>query len=314
MTSRKRIPANLKDKLLVEANHACTICGRSPVQIHHIDGNSAKNIEDNLIVLCLNHHDEAERGKTSKGLSSNLSPSALLEYKRRLQMGIFPCGLEPSPQNNVTADIKDVKGSNIVISTGDVILSQAYDTQGNRKNSETTRQASLDQQPDPESHRRFESAVEDNNLDSSHHRKLYEILVLYFDQEELKSLCFNLGVDYDDLRGEGKENKARELVTYMKRRSRIQELENEIVRERPSIPGLKKPPNHTQKPETEVRKSIFQLKQQAWQKELATLRKELEQIELEKERRSGNSFSLSPLLKREEELESRILFLELMIE
>lgn len=150
MASRKSIPANLKDKLLVEANRAGMICGRSPVQIHHIDGDPAKNTEDNLIVLCLNHHDEAERGKTSKGLSSNLSSSALFEYKRRLQMGIFPRGLEPFPQNNVTADIQDVKDSNIVISAGDVILNWTHDAQGERKTQEkasSSRQEPVKHQP-----------------------------------------------------------------------------------------------------------------------------------------------------------------------
>ncbi len=138
MASRKSIPPNLKDKLLVAASHACTICGRSPVQIHHIDGNPSNNSEDNLIVLCLNHHDEAEKSKTSKGLSSNLSPSALLEYKRRLQRGTLPHGLEPSPQSNVTADIQGAKGSNIVVSAGDVIVNWTHDAQGERKNQERT--------------------------------------------------------------------------------------------------------------------------------------------------------------------------------
>lgn len=150
MASRKRIPAKLKDSLLVEANHVCTICGRSPVQIHHIDGNPSKNTEDNLIVLCLNHHDEAERGKTSKGLSSNLSPVALLEYKRRLQTGVLPQIAEMSRQIDVTADIRDVRDSNIVISGGDVIFNWAQDGPGDREGQEKpglSRQASLKYQP-----------------------------------------------------------------------------------------------------------------------------------------------------------------------
>jgi len=136
MTSRKSIPANLKDKLLVEANHACTICGRSPVQIHHIDSNPTKNAEDNLIVLCLNHHDEAERGKASKGLSSNLSSSALLEYKRRLQKGSLLRKPDTTPQRHVNADIQEVRDSNIVISAGDVILNWTHDAQGNSQHQE----------------------------------------------------------------------------------------------------------------------------------------------------------------------------------
>ena len=35
---------------------------------------------------------------------------------------------------------------------------------------------------------------------------------------------FDLGMDYDSLRGEGQEGKVRELVTYLERRTRIPEL------------------------------------------------------------------------------------------
>lgn len=45
-----------------------------------------------------------------------------------------------------------------------------------------------------------------------------------FDGEELKTLCFDLKVDYDDLAGAGKRDKARELVGYMERRGRLPEL------------------------------------------------------------------------------------------
>lgn len=49
-------------------------------------------------------------------------------------------------------------------------------------------------------------------------------LVDRFDIEELKTLCFDLGVDYDTLHGEGKDGKARELVARMKRDQRLPEL------------------------------------------------------------------------------------------
>jgi len=75
------IPQKLKDKLLVEAGHSCTICGDPGVQIHHIDGNKENNDESNLIVLCLPHHDEAEKSKEGKGLSANLTPAQLHLYK-----------------------------------------------------------------------------------------------------------------------------------------------------------------------------------------------------------------------------------------
>ena len=71
-------------------------------------------------------------------------------------------------------------------------------------------------------------------------RILRPILVDRFDLEELRTLCFDLGVDYDSLRGEGKEAKARELVGYIERRGRLDELETRIKQLRPgSIGALK---------------------------------------------------------------------------
>lgn len=75
------IPSKLKNKLLVEARHACVICGRSRVQLHHIDGNNENSDESNLIVLCLPHHDEAEWSKEGHGLSAKLTPEQLHRYK-----------------------------------------------------------------------------------------------------------------------------------------------------------------------------------------------------------------------------------------
>jgi len=43
--------------------------------------------------------------------------------------------------------------------------------------------------------------------------ELHRLLVRHFDLEELRTLAFDLGVDFDDLRGEGKSAKARELIT-----------------------------------------------------------------------------------------------------
>jgi len=45
-----------------------------------------------------------------------------------------------------------------------------------------------------------------------------------FDLEELRTLSMDLGVDFDNLRGEGKAAKARELVLYLQRRGRLDAL------------------------------------------------------------------------------------------
>jgi len=65
--------------------------------------------------------------------------------------------------------------------------------------------------------------------------RLRETLATYFDAGELRTLCFDLGVDYDDLPGEGKTNKARELITYLERRDRIPELVSACQGLRPHV-------------------------------------------------------------------------------
>ena len=55
-----------------------------------------------------------------------------------------------------------------------------------------------------------------------------------FDLEEIQDLCFDLGIDFDALRGAGK--KAREVVSYCQRRGRLEELATRIATLRPEAP------------------------------------------------------------------------------
>ena len=66
--------------------------------------------------------------------------------------------------------------------------------------------------------------------------QLRQILDEHFDENELKTLCFDLDVDYDNLPGEGKASKVRELITYLRRRGRIFELVGTGKRLRPDVP------------------------------------------------------------------------------
>jgi hypothetical protein len=54
--------------------------------------------------------------------------------------------------------------------------------------------------------------------------ELAKSIVMGFDLEELKTLCFQVGVPFDDLRGEGLEGKARELVEFCDRRNMLDAL------------------------------------------------------------------------------------------
>lgn len=56
-----------------------------------------------------------------------------------------------------------------------------------------------------------------------------------FNEGELRTLCFDLQVDYESLPGQGKADKARELVSYLDRRGLVPELVAKCRELRPSI-------------------------------------------------------------------------------
>ena len=90
----------------------------------------------------------------------------------------------------------------------------------------------------PEIQRRFQVRVKGRKRRSTeglYRTKLHRLLTAHFDAEELRTLCFDLLIDYDDLRGEGKASKARELVTYLERRGRIDDLVAIVNQLRPHV-------------------------------------------------------------------------------
>jgi hypothetical protein len=62
-----------------------------------------------------------------------------------------------------------------------------------------------------------------------------EALARFFSAGELRTLCFDLGLDYDNLPGEGKEDKAREMVAYFERRDLLLKLVEAIAARRPNL-------------------------------------------------------------------------------
>lgn len=64
--------------------------------------------------------------------------------------------------------------------------------------------------------------------------RLRQVVTQSFDDEELHTLCADLGIDYDSLPGEGKAAKARELVSYMERRGQTHTLVAACYSQRPN--------------------------------------------------------------------------------
>jgi tetratricopeptide (TPR) repeat protein len=67
---------------------------------------------------------------------------------------------------------------------------------------------------------------------------LRQLLTERFSDDELKTLCFDLGLEYDLLPGEGKGGKARELLRYLDRRDRMGELIEIGQKMRSDIPWM----------------------------------------------------------------------------
>lgn len=64
---------------------------------------------------------------------------------------------------------------------------------------------------------------------------LHGLLATRFSEDELRQLCFQLGVDYEDLPPGGKSSKARELVLHQDRRKQLAELKAAVNSLRPDV-------------------------------------------------------------------------------
>jgi hypothetical protein len=54
--------------------------------------------------------------------------------------------------------------------------------------------------------------------------QLRDRLVTYFEESEISSLCFDLGIDYEELAGDTKSEKAMELIQFTARRAEVTSL------------------------------------------------------------------------------------------
>ncbi len=78
--------------------------------------------------------------------------------------------------------------------------------------------------------------------------ELRDFIDAHFNDNELSDLCFDLGIDYESLPGEGKAVKARELVAHCQRHDRLAELEAACLRLRPDASTAPVPPAPVDRP------------------------------------------------------------------
>lgn len=84
------------------------------------------------------------------------------------------------------------------------------------------------------------TSLEKRSLPSNHSVEdtriiLLEIIETKFNEDELRTLCLHLHVNYESLGGRGMAAKARELILYLERRNRLDDLASSIRRVRPDI-------------------------------------------------------------------------------
>jgi hypothetical protein len=65
--------------------------------------------------------------------------------------------------------------------------------------------------------------------------QLFRLIDSHFNDSEVRDLCFELDVDYDNLSGDNKRDKARELVIWMRRYGRLEELTELLMSKRPHL-------------------------------------------------------------------------------
>ncbi|HEX6386330.1 MAG TPA: hypothetical protein VF177_16790, partial [Anaerolineae bacterium] len=70
---------------------------------------------------------------------------------------------------------------------------------------------------------------------ASYLSNLHRLLNQYFNLEEIRTLCFQMNVDYESVRGEEKPSRIRELLIALGRNGRLPELVELVRRERPRV-------------------------------------------------------------------------------
>jgi len=78
------------------------------------------------------------------------------------------------------------------------------------------------------------------NEQKRHRIQLRDNIVRVFNDEEIKDICFELDVDYENLKGEGKSGKVRELLALIYRTDRLKDLVEVLADKRSNITWLPK--------------------------------------------------------------------------
>ncbi len=78
-------------------------------------------------------------------------------------------------------------------------------------------------------------SVENLSMPSVSRAELRRKMATGFNLSDLENLCFDMEIDYQSLRGEDKESKTRELISYCERNGRVNELVKNCRELRPNV-------------------------------------------------------------------------------
>lgn len=103
-----------------------------------------------------------------------------------------------------------------------------------RRQAEYTEQALLhNEEEQAEVSRLLEDAAATTN--TVQRINLVDFMARHFNDEEIKDVCFRMQIEYNDLAAEGRAGKIRELVLFVERHGRVQELHKLVRQLRPRL-------------------------------------------------------------------------------
>ena len=113
--NRKKVPDAVLTSLLVKTRRRCCLCvylkndrGQKRIQVAHINHRPSENDEENLVPLCLDHHDEYD-SVTSQ--SKGLTASELRFYKQKLIDELSELPTESIEHKAIERETPDITGS-----------------------------------------------------------------------------------------------------------------------------------------------------------------------------------------------------------
>lgn len=81
----------------------------------------------------------------------------------------------------------------------------------------------------------LQNSVDIDEVQAAAASRLKTLLTHHFGEGDLRELCFDLAIDYEELPGNNKRDKARELIIFCKRRDRLEDLLGHCRQQRPQV-------------------------------------------------------------------------------